>query len=36
MAVRFSLGMMNTTEEMDAAADAVIRCYKMYSVFQRR
>ena len=36
MAVRFSLGMMNTTEEMDAAADAVIRCYKMYSAFQRR
>lgn len=35
-AVRFSLGMMNTIEEMDAAADAVIRCYKMYAAFQRR
>lgn len=35
-AVRFSLGMMNTIEEMDAAADAVIRCYKTYAAFQRR
>lgn len=35
-AVRFSLGMMNTFEEMDAAADAVIRCYKTYAAFQRR
>lgn len=35
-AVRFSLGMMNTIEEMDAAADAVICCNKMYAAFQRR
>lgn len=35
-AVRFSLGMMNTLEEADAAADAVIRCVEAYGAFQRR
>lgn len=36
MAVRFSFGMMNTLEEADEAAQAVIRCQQMYRAFQRR
>lgn len=35
-ALRFSLGLMNTMEEVERAAQAVIACYGRYKAFQRR
>lgn len=35
-AVRFSFGAMNTVEEAQQAAQAVLRCYEKYKAFQRR
>ena len=35
-AVRFSLGMFNTPEEADAAAEAAVRCWQRYRKFVRR
>lgn len=35
-AVRFSLGLLNTPEEMDRAAEAALRCFATYRRCQRR
>ena len=35
-AVRFSFGLFNTEEDVDNAAEAVVRCYGRYKAFQRR
>lgn len=35
-ALRFSLGLHNTMDEMDVAAEAVLRCHARYKAFQRR
>ena len=35
-AVRFSLGMFNTPQEADAAAEAAVRCWRRYRKFVRR
>ena len=35
-AIRFSFGLMNTPEDADRAAEAVLRCHTRYKAFQRR
>lgn len=35
-AIRISIGLMNTLEEADAAADAIVRCHQRYKAFQRK
>lgn len=35
-AVRISFGLMNTREEAETAADAILRCWNRYKAYQRR